>query len=93
MAVTEWSVVLLSGDVEEERDLVGGLVPADVALERVLESVVAHVDGVHDGVYEGQIAELAHVIAHQADTSYVLLNRIVHRSDWNRIVLVWQFGL
>ena len=37
------------------------MVPADVALEWVLEPVVAHVDGVHDGVHEGKVAVFAHV--------------------------------
>ena len=37
------------------------MVPANVALEWVLEAVVAHVDGVHDGVHEGKVAVLAHV--------------------------------
>ena len=41
------------------------MVPANVALEWVLEPVVAHVDGVHDGVHEGKVAVLAHVSSSQ----------------------------
>ena len=37
------------------------MVPANVALEWVLEPVVAHMDGVHNGVHEGKVAVLAHV--------------------------------
>ena len=45
-----------SGDVEEEGHFVAERVAAHVAVEGVVEAVIAHVHRVHDAVSEGDVA-------------------------------------